>query len=1402
MLLSDNHLTPVVGIDIHFTTLPPFIPVHPYIGIILDPFDYIPFIGGTVHINGIKRGVSDTSGFPLPLVHIPMPTPPWLMTAIIGHESMNFFASLTVKADGTRLSPKGHMLMTCNDVGIPLSLSPGKKKFWKLVPTLFAPTSFSLPIPTGLPVNVGGPYPPDWGGVVMGLAMSFGFGAFMRFARKGLNKVFRKIKKSNKLSDLLCKAGFEPINLVTGAVFYEGTDFEFPGLIPLEWNRVWDSDSPYNGWLGHGVASTYDRCVELVPEEDGIALRLHDGRVAAFPWLEHNQQAYNRQEQITLYRLDDGSFKAYEHKTNRNLLFTYLESYTKYRLERIENPSGYGIQLHIDRGQLQKIEDSAGRVFQVDNDLNGHIISIALQTDQGLKTIVRYQYDEHENMTHIYDALNQATEMEYNHHLMVKKTDRNGQSFYWEYDGEVTGARCIHTYGDGGYQEGWIEYHNEEGYNLVTDANGATTTYWYTPEGLVTEIIDPLGNSRQMQYTDFMELYREIDEVGNITGYTYNEDGLLTSKMFADGSEQVFLYDENGQLSLAIDPEGNKTVYSYVDNHPHLIHNVVEADNSITTFSYDDYERIRTIQNNDNTSSIEYDEAHNVVKFTDTQGHSTQWKYNIWGKVQQVHRNQSAQRFSYDELGRVTQVIGADKNHTQFAYNAYDEVVEAKDKHHHVRFQYTPLGSIALREENGVKIRFEYDKMEQLQALTNEHNEYYRFVRNKRGDIIQETGFDHLERRYLRDQRGFVQRTLRPNGRYTEYEYDALGKITRAEYHDGTWESFTYDKLGRLVEARNQDNCITLLRDEMGRIVQEQQSSGLPEEEGYTIQSEYNKNGQRISLTSSLGANIQHQYNELGQRILTRAQAQDEEGNSEHTWQAAIQYNELGLEIERSLTGGIVSTFTYDQAGRPVQHQVKRGVHDAYLRSYQWDANHRLTETIDALKQGKIKYAYDAFGNLASAKYQDGSYDYKLPDKLGNLFETQDRSDKIYGPGGKLLQDKQWQYHYDAEGNLIRKTKYQEEAIEQRQDQDLLKPLPQKPNFWQRLFGTGNRFEPEEQGTKPPETMRWQSGDWAYSWQANGMLQSVQTPNGEVIEFEYDALGRRTAKLNMTQQQIFRYIWDGNVLLHEWNYDLGERPNRISDELGRLFLDREENTTNLTTWVFDEGSFVPSAKLVGDEVYSIVSDYLGTPIQAYDRTGNQVWERELDIYGKLRKGDKDFCPFLYQGQYYDEEVKLAYNRFRYYSPDTGMYISQDPIGLNGNNANFYAYTKDSNIWIDLFGLTGTYIFTDGTNSYIGKGPERRMETSIKQRLNGNKATAKTHVDFGNNDLGLMVEHKLMDDYDAVDNDAFANRINSPGKKKYEALDPNSKLKEQVDAEAAKIKSDFEAQKTKVKAGCH
>jgi RHS repeat-associated protein len=57
----------------------------------------------------------------------------------------------------------------------------------------------------------------------------------------------------------------------------------------------------------------------------------------------------------------------------------------------------------------------------------------------------------------------------------------------------------------------------------------------------------------------------------------------------------------------------------------------------------------------------------------------------------------------------------------------------------------------------------------------------------------------------------------------------------------------------------------------------------------------------------------------------------------------------------------------------------------------------------------------------------------------------------------------------------------------------------------------------------------------------------------------------------------------------------------------------------------------------------------------------------------------------FQGQYFDEETGLHYNRFRYYDPDTGRFVGQDPIGLEGGE-NAYQYASNPISWIDTLGL--------------------------------------------------------------------------------------------------------------------
>jgi RHS repeat-associated protein len=98
---------------------------------------------------------------------------------------------------------------------------------------------------------------------------------------------------------------------------------------------------------------------------------------------------------------------------------------------------------------------------------------------------------------------------------------------------------------------------------------------------------------------------------------------------------------------------------------------------------------------------------------------------------------------------------------------------------------------------------------------------------------------------------------------------------------------------------------------------------------------------------------------------------------------------------------------------------------------------------------------------------------------------------------------------------------------------------------------------------------------------------------------------------------------------------------------------------------------------------------MGTPEAMYDEDGKRSWSCELNSYGRVRSYEGEYktdCPFRFQGQYEDAETGLYYNRFRYYSPDEGIYISQDPIGLLSNCFNFYAYVVNSARQVDDLGL--------------------------------------------------------------------------------------------------------------------
>jgi len=177
--------------------------------------------------------------------------------------------------------------------------------------------------------------------------------------------------------------------------------------------------------------------------------------------------------------------------------------------------------------------------------------------------------------------------------------------------------------------------------------------------------------------------------------------------------------------------------------------------------------------------------------------------------------------------------------------------------------------------------------------------------------------------------------------------------------------------------------------------------------------------------------------------------------------------------------------------------------------------------------------------------------------------------------------------------------------------------------------------------------------------------------------YAYDPFGRRIRK---TVGGVTTWtVWDGDRLWGEFD-GAGNRTRRYAYAGG-----------------FAPVQMVEPDGLGGEDVYAVHGDHMDTPFLVTDASGTPVWRAELAAFGEAAvSADPDLDPgtvnpgvgfsIRFPGQDYDDETGLHYNRFRYYSPEIGRYISADPIGQWGDiNLYRYAFNDPLNL-ADPYGL--------------------------------------------------------------------------------------------------------------------
>ena len=133
-----------------------------------------------------------------------------------------------------------------------------------------------------------------------------------------------------------------------------------------------------------------------------------------------------------------------------------------------------------------------------------------------------------------------------------------------------------------------------------------------------------------------------------------------------------------------------------------------------------------------------------------------------------------------------------------------------------------------------------------------------------------------------------------------------------------------------------------------------------------------------------------------------------------------------------------------------------------------------------------------------------------------------------------------------------------------------------------------------------------------------------------------------------------------------------------------------------------------------------------------DESGRLSWSADYLTWGYAveTREKRAQCSIRFQGQWYDEESQLHYNRTRYYDPALGRYINPDLNWLYGGT-NLYQYAVNPINWIDPLGLEFTYVLYNPIQAtpqnpngvyYAGSSSETRPQVESRHANNTGQST--------------------------------------------------------------------------------
>lgn len=824
--------------------------------------------------------------------------------------------------------------------------------------------------------------------------------------------------------------------------------------------------------------------------------------------------------------------------------------------------------------------------------------------------------------------------------------------------------------------------------NLIetTGVDGATTQYRLNARGLPTAIIDSLGGMVRLDYDAAFRVIASTDCSGNSTHYEYdrrnnltavtdahggrteftyeqiNRQSRITSTRYPDNAEERFGYDQLGRLIAYHDPMGHVTRYAFdyagrpvrrqnvlghalqynYDVHGRLA-SLINETGAVTRFAYDVLDRLVAEQAFDGRrSDYRYDRTGNLLESTDGATPGTP----LMGGGRNVIRT----RYFRDVMGRLLERISfkpttsgiSKRNRNRYAYDAAGQLVQARNHHARIDFYYTSSGQL-LREVSRTRLQHNSTVQHRYDAL---------------GNRIATTLPDGRILNHLTYGSGHVHQINLDGDIISDFERDALHR-EKSRTQGRLASRYVRDGMGRLLASAatmDQPNPPDPLVG--GRGANQRFLPAPPSGQGIVRRYEYDRSGQLLQIDDSRRGGTRYKYDPIG-RLLA---AQTRDRCEAFAFDPAHNLIDAQAQETDPRSKTAKTTYTPEEWAALVQDNIANPRFNP-LQADPWSPQD--PSTWGAYKPNHLlvwqehRYRYDHWGNCIEKKsgtHVQQQYEWDADHQLVKATITQ---------RGKA---ETWCYEYDPFGRRIAKYR----IVKARSD----------VNSLVHLVWDGNRILLDHARQPDRQTLYIYEPD---SFVPLALVRTKEQP----VPMEPDPPFALPSEW-LTLKDRFPEHWKKvEVMQRKTASQLGVPVDSIQHSL------------------FKEKKVEQPARTA--EVFYVHADHLGTPQELTDATGTVVWTATYKAWGRTEaithpprvvtrvvgntvqeqledQTDPVVQNLRYQGQYFDSETGLHYNRMRYYDPDCGRFISHDPIGLSGG-INTYLYAPNPTGWIDPLGLS-------------------------------------------------------------------------------------------------------------------